>query len=128
MGANKRAPLAWWELRFERMIDEHTAIYQIMTVQYELTPDGEIAVLLPDSNPPDPKRLWRVLLEGVLEGTMLWVPQSKYQQSDSRDTTKSLHNSSTTPTIAKAENFLPPSSARNLLLAREAPFFKEQSP
>ena len=57
-------------LRLERMIDEHTAIYKILTLQDGGTAqDGEIAVLLPDSNPPEPLRFWRVLVEGVLEGT-----------------------------------------------------------
>lgn len=58
-------------LRLERMIDEHTAIYEILTLQRGVgpAPEGEIAVFLPDSNPPDPLRFWRVLVEGVLKGT-----------------------------------------------------------
>lgn len=58
-------------LRLARMIDEHTAIYDMLTLQRGIgpAPEGEIAVHLSDSDPPDPKRYWRVLVEGVLEGT-----------------------------------------------------------
>ena len=57
-------------LRLARMIDEHTAIYDILMLQRGAGPgpEGEIAVRLPDSDPPDPKRYWRVLVLGVLVG------------------------------------------------------------
>jgi hypothetical protein len=55
-------------LQFEKMIDEHSAIYSVMTATDNTTiPDGEIAVILPDSEPPDPGRLWRVFIEGPRE-------------------------------------------------------------
>jgi hypothetical protein len=51
-------------LRFERMIDEHTATYEVVAPG-----GGEIAVKLTDSNPPDPFRRWRVFVERPEEGT-----------------------------------------------------------
>jgi len=55
-------------LKFERMLDEHTATYEVLTAQREgLVPDGEIAVILPDSNPPEPLRPWRVYVEGPMD-------------------------------------------------------------
>jgi TonB family protein len=54
-------------LRFGKMIDKHTATYQVLVGRESVYPDGEIAVILPDSNPPDSKRPWRVFVEGPLE-------------------------------------------------------------
>jgi hypothetical protein len=51
-------------LRFEKMIDEHTAIYSVLTGRYEVSPDTQIAVELPGSNPPTSTKLWRVYVEG----------------------------------------------------------------
>jgi hypothetical protein len=56
-------------LKFEKMIDEHTATYSVLVDEGEVVADGEIAVILPDSDPPDPSRPWRVLVEGPMEGS-----------------------------------------------------------
>jgi hypothetical protein len=56
-------------LKFEKMIDEHTATYSVLVGEEgSVIPDGEIAVILPDSNPPDSRRPWRVFVEGPMEG------------------------------------------------------------
>jgi hypothetical protein len=55
-------------LKFERMIDEHTATFEVLVGSEEIMPDGEIAVILEDSEPPDPARPWRVFVEGPREG------------------------------------------------------------
>lgn len=54
-------------LKFSKMIDEHTAIYEVMVAHEDVGPDGEIAVLLADSDPPSSLRPWRVFIEGPME-------------------------------------------------------------
>ena len=49
-------------LHFEKMIDAHTATYEIGSA-------GEIALSLEDSDPPDVTRPWHVYVEGSREGT-----------------------------------------------------------
>jgi len=59
-------------LKFEKMIDEHTATYSVLFGEFgegSLVPDGEIAVILPNSDPPDSSRPWRVFVEGPMEGS-----------------------------------------------------------
>jgi hypothetical protein len=56
-------------IKFDKMLDEHTALYDVMTVDNTLMPDGQIAVLLPDSDPPNLRKLWKVLVVGSLDGT-----------------------------------------------------------
>jgi hypothetical protein len=51
-------------LQFKKMLDEHTAIFEMMVYQEVLMPAGELAVILPDSNPPNSLQPWRVLIEG----------------------------------------------------------------
>jgi hypothetical protein len=55
-------------LKFEKMIDEHTATYSVLVGEGSVIPDGEIAVILPNSDPPDSSRPWRVFVEGPMEG------------------------------------------------------------
>jgi hypothetical protein len=55
-------------LKFEKMIDEHTATYSVLVAEGSVMHEGEIAVILPDSDPPDSTRLWRVFVEGPMEG------------------------------------------------------------
>jgi hypothetical protein len=52
-------------MRFVKMLDEHTAIYSVLTGQDDVSPDTQIAVELPDSNPPTSTKLWRVYVEGA---------------------------------------------------------------
>ena len=68
-GSAAQMGLALGSIKFDKMLDEHTAIYDVMTIQDTLTPDGQIAVILPDSDPPDLRRPWRVLVIGSLDGT-----------------------------------------------------------
>jgi hypothetical protein len=56
-------------LRFEKMLDEHTAVYAVVVVDESITTDGEIAVYLPDSTPPESTRPWRVYVDGPLQAT-----------------------------------------------------------
>jgi hypothetical protein len=57
-------------IKFDKMLDEHTALYDVMTLDDGITvPDGQLAVILPDSNPPNLRQAWRVLVEGSLDGT-----------------------------------------------------------
>jgi hypothetical protein len=62
------APIPGGCLKFERMIDEHTATFEVLVGGEEVRPDGEIAVILEDSNPPDPALPWRVFVEGPRNG------------------------------------------------------------
>jgi hypothetical protein len=56
-------------LKFEKMIDENTATYSVLVGEDgSVIPDGEIAVVLPSSDPPDSSRPWRVFVEGPVEG------------------------------------------------------------
>jgi hypothetical protein len=56
-------------LKFEKMIDEHTATYSVLVIEEgSAIPNGEIAVILPNSDPPDSSRPWRVIVEGPMEG------------------------------------------------------------
>lgn len=54
-------------LKFEKMIDEHTATYSVLVGEGSVIPDGEIAVILTDSDPPESSRPWRVFVEGPME-------------------------------------------------------------
>jgi len=54
-------------LKFEKMLDEHTAIYSVLVGEGSVVPDGEIAAILPNSDPPDSRRPWRVFVEGPME-------------------------------------------------------------
>ena len=56
-------------LRFRKMLEEHTASYNVMTVGYELEDAGELIVYLADNDQPDPHRPWRVLVMPPFEGT-----------------------------------------------------------
>jgi hypothetical protein len=50
------------------MLDEHTASYVVMASTNDgPVPVNEIAVLLSDSNPPDARKLWTVLILGPLD-------------------------------------------------------------
>jgi hypothetical protein len=53
-------------LKFEKMIEEHTATYAVWAGEESIIPEGEIAVVLPDSDPPDSGRPWRVFVEGPM--------------------------------------------------------------
>jgi hypothetical protein len=71
-------------LRFEKMIDENTATYEVLVGGEEVMPDGEIAVVLPDSNPPDSRRPWRVYVEEPKEavnglGTRIKVSTVRFE-------------------------------------------------
>jgi len=54
-------------LRFNKMIDERTAIYEVMVGHEDVEPDGEIAVILTNSDQPSSLRPWRVFVEGPME-------------------------------------------------------------
>jgi hypothetical protein len=65
-------------IRFDKMLDEHTAVYDVMTIDQAalaaadpdyMVPDGQIAVILPDSTPPSLAKPWKVLVEGPVTGT-----------------------------------------------------------
>jgi len=54
-------------LKFEKMIEEHTATYAVWAGEESIIPEGEIAVILPDSDPPNPGQPWRVFVEGPMD-------------------------------------------------------------
>lgn len=54
-------------LSFNKMLDEGTAVYEVMAAGEEVEPQGEIAVGVTDSNPPDSGRPWRVFVEGPMD-------------------------------------------------------------
>lgn len=56
-------------IKFDKMLDEHTALYDVMTLGDTLMPDGQIAVILTNSDPPDLQKLWRVLVMGSIPCT-----------------------------------------------------------
>ena len=56
-------------LHFEKMIDEHIAIYEVLLRGNNDEPNREIAVFLADSNPPNPATPWRIVVRGPLEVT-----------------------------------------------------------
>jgi hypothetical protein len=52
--------------QFEKMLDEHTAIYVVRIAGHDGPEEaGEIAVELPNSDPPEPNKLWRVVVTGT---------------------------------------------------------------
>jgi hypothetical protein len=60
-------------LKFEKMIDEHVAIYSVNAYDQEgertvTMQEGELAVILTDNEPPDISHPWRVFVEGQMEG------------------------------------------------------------
>jgi len=65
--------VAGYGVRFARMLDEQTAVYDVMTVNFSYLsspfPNGQIAVIVPNSTPPDPQKQWKVLVEGPVTGT-----------------------------------------------------------
>lgn len=54
-------------LKFRKMISEHIAVYEVMVSNEES--GDELAVILPNSEPPDVTRPWRILVDGPLEAT-----------------------------------------------------------
>lgn len=83
-GQNVPIPYPGGGLKFEKMIDEHVATYSVMAAEEEVIPDGEIAVELPDSTPPDPRQMWRVFVEGPMDavnglGTKIQVSEVKFE-------------------------------------------------
>jgi hypothetical protein len=54
-------------LKFNKMLDEHTAVYEVMVGHEDVQPDGEIAVLLSNSDPPTSLRPWRIFVEGPMD-------------------------------------------------------------
>ena len=54
-------------LKFEKMIEENTATYAVLAEEESVIPEGEIAVILADSDPPDSGRPWRVFVEGPMD-------------------------------------------------------------
>lgn len=65
LGYTTLAP--YGSLKLDKMLDEHTAIYNIINASLE--PDGQIAVKLPNSDTPDSGKLWKISVEGQFEGT-----------------------------------------------------------
>ena len=55
-------------LKFEKMVDEHTAIFNILCGSRELFSQPQLAVELENSSPPDPSLPWRVYVEGAEVG------------------------------------------------------------
>jgi hypothetical protein len=53
-------------LKFNKMISEHVAVFEVMNSGEES--GDELAVVLPDSQPPDVTRPWNILVVGPLEG------------------------------------------------------------
>lgn len=62
--ANFSIPLPSGNMRFEKMVDEHTALFSVLVGRNEYTEDGQLAVHLKDSTPPELTRPWRVFVEG----------------------------------------------------------------
>ena len=68
-GQRAHIPYPGGGLHFSKMLDEHTASYDVIVGGYSAHEDGELIVLLPNSDPPNPLRPWRVYVEGPYEGT-----------------------------------------------------------
>jgi hypothetical protein len=49
------------------MLDEHTAIYDVLVGNQSVLPEGVLAVIVPNSEPPNSARPWRVLVEGPID-------------------------------------------------------------
>lgn len=66
------APFPGGTLRFEKMLDEHTAMFQVLTLGdgdgVDVESEGEIAVITPDSDPPDSSKPWQVVVSEPLSG------------------------------------------------------------
>ena len=72
-------------LRFEKMINERTATYAVRIGGYDgAEEDNEIAVALPDNDPPEPNRPWRIYVEGAEDfqnglGATIQVAKIKFE-------------------------------------------------
>lgn len=67
-GTGLKLPYPGGGLRFEKMIDEHTATYAVLAGDQDVLPDGEIAVELDNSDPPKPTVPWRIYVIGPMDG------------------------------------------------------------
>lgn len=67
-GQRAHIPYPGGGLHFSKMLDEHTASYDVIVGGYDAHEDGELIILLSDSDPPNPLRPWRVYVEGPYEG------------------------------------------------------------
>jgi TonB family protein len=67
-GQRAHIPYPGGGLHFDKMLDEHTASFDVIVGGYDAHEDGELIVLLEDSDPPNPLRPWRVYVEGPYEG------------------------------------------------------------
>jgi hypothetical protein len=113
-------------LRFEKMIDEHTAIYSLLAVGglngSEVITDGEIAVILPDNDPPKLNRSWQVFVEGTMQavnglGNIITLTAVRFEgyspSSLAEPTRKSSADSYQTPKGPKPATGTPPNSYEN---------------
>jgi hypothetical protein len=66
-----RATIGMKGIRFKHMLDDGLAIYSVLAAVDSLSGDEveELAVELPDNNPPDVSRPWLVQVEGTRDGT-----------------------------------------------------------
>jgi hypothetical protein len=75
IGTDRNLPVGWWELglRFSRMLDGETAVYDVMAFHVEVSqsygPSGHqilVALPLPSGRPPDPRwPRWQVEVPGL---------------------------------------------------------------
>lgn len=62
-------PYPGGNLRFEKMLDEHTATFEVLASDGEdVVSQGEIAVITADSNPPDSSKPWQVVVAAPMSG------------------------------------------------------------
>jgi hypothetical protein len=62
------APYPGGCMKFNKMLDEHTAIYEVMALDDgAVESEGELAVILKDSDPPSSARPWRIFVDGPME-------------------------------------------------------------
>jgi|SRR5208283_3663785 len=61
------APYPGGCMKFNKMLDEHTAVYEVMAYEDGVVQSqGELAVILKDSDPPKSARPWRIFVEGPM--------------------------------------------------------------
>lgn len=55
-------------MKFSKMLDEHTAVYEVMALEDgTIQSEGELAVILKDSNEPASAQPWRVFVDGPMD-------------------------------------------------------------
>lgn len=92
-------------LLYQKMLDEHTALYEVREGFQGNSMFGQIAVVLENGDAPDPRRLWRVYVKGTMDlqngfGATVVVPVVRFIEYNPESVSIPQQSSSESPALA----------------------------